>query len=58
MIMPSEQPEPSLSQPLTERFEGMTSKQLMHYLASLEERVSAMEETLDLSSENMSETIQ
>jgi len=55
--MSSGQQEPNSFQQVTELSENMTFKQLIGYLVSLAERVSVMEETSDLYSENMSEMI-
>ncbi len=52
--MSSDKQVPNLFQQPTELSESMTLKQLIVYLVSLEEKVSDMEETLDLYSENMS----
>lgn len=56
--MSSGRQEPDSSQLHTELSENMTSRQLTLYLVNLEARVSAMEETLDSSWENMSEKTQ
>ena len=53
--MSSDKLEPNLSQQDIELSENMTFKQLINYLVNLEEKVSVMEETLDSSSESMSE---
>ncbi len=53
--MSSDKLEQGLSQQGIELSESMTFRQLIVYLVSLEERVSAMDETLDSFSENMSE---